>query len=68
MIHKSINKLYRPFRAFIRAFGNWSAQQPPIFSIASENRFFSEKNGKNFLGATAGKVRLQMSKIDLNSI
>ena len=35
--------VYRPFRAFIRAFGKWSAQQPPIFSIASENRCFSEK-------------------------
>ena len=42
--------IYGPFRAFIRAFGKWSAPLPPIFSIASENRSFSEKNCKIFLG------------------
>ena len=47
---ESLESLYRPFRAFIRTFGNWSAQQPPIFSIASENSFFMKKMVKFFLG------------------
>ena len=42
--------VYRPFRAFIRAFRNWSAPLLPIFSIASEKRSFSEKNSNIFLG------------------
>ena len=43
--------IYRPFRAFIRAFGKWSAQQPPIFVYCIRKiDVFLKKNGKIFLG------------------
>ena len=55
--------IYRPFRAFIRTFRNWSAPLPPIFSITSENRCFSEKNGKKFLGGHLPKGHISIVKV-----
>ena len=58
-----VQYVLRPFRAFIRAFRNWSAPLPPIFSIASENRCFSEKNGKIFLGSYLPKGPISIVKV-----